>query len=101
MVFAITDWENIVTENISFNFDFLSYWYGKGSFEIFRVENAITNTLKTKGKKMDKDVDYKINRNVNCKNKVSLISRVIFKIFDEKRIKSRNAKKSPKSTYDD
>ncbi|EXX64996.1 BTB/POZ domain-containing protein [Rhizophagus irregularis DAOM 181602=DAOM 197198] len=95
-VFAITDWENIVTENISFNFDFLHSCQGKVSFEIFRVENAITNTLKTKGKKMDKVVD-KIDRNVNCKNKVSLIRRVTFKIFDEKRI----TKKTPKSTYDD
>ncbi|CAB5374616.1 hypothetical protein RhiirA1_476659 [Rhizophagus irregularis] len=100
--YCITDWENIVTENISFNFNFLRH--GKGSFEIFRVEKVvITNTLKTKDNKIDKDeidedVDYKIDKNVDCKNEVSLIRRVTTKIFGGN--KSRNSKETPETTYD-
>ncbi|CAB5368330.1 unnamed protein product [Rhizophagus irregularis] len=105
MIFTITDWRNIVTEYVYLDFNFLrSYGHGKGSFEIFRVEKVvITNTLKTKDNKIDKDeidedVDYKIDKNVDCKNEVSLIRRVTTKIFGGN--KSRNAKETPETTYD-
>ncbi|RGB44220.1 hypothetical protein C1646_660874 [Rhizophagus diaphanus] len=115
--FEITNWENIVTtEDINLNFNYLcretfslpfvkSHVEKKISFEIFRVEKVvITNTLRTKDNKIDKDeideyADYKIDKNVDCKNEVSLIRRVTTKIFGVKRTKSRNAKETPES-YD-
>ncbi|CAB4438590.1 unnamed protein product [Rhizophagus irregularis] len=110
MIFTITDWKNIETEKIRFDFNFLHGCQEKVSFEIFRIEEVvITNTLKTKDNKIDKDkidevVDYKIDKNVDYKNEVSLIRRVTTKIFGVKRTKSQKVVEYPettKSTYEE
>ncbi|CAB5368328.1 unnamed protein product [Rhizophagus irregularis] len=104
MIFAITDWKNIETEKIRFDFNFLHGCQEKVSFEIFRIEEVvITNTLKTKDNKIDKDkidevVDYKIDKNVDYKNEVSLIRRVTTKIFGVKRTKSQKVVEYPETT---